>query len=87
MLQSAGGILDRPVVDQTGLGSARYDLVVKWTSDTPQSQPGLPPPTENVDAPPGLFSAFQEQLGLKLESAKAPVDVLIIDHVERPDEN
>jgi uncharacterized protein (TIGR03435 family) len=41
----------------------------------------------NADAPPGLFTAFQQQLGLKLESTKAPVDVLVIDHVEKPSEN
>jgi uncharacterized protein (TIGR03435 family) len=40
-----------------------------------------------VDAPPGLFTEIQEQIGLKLESAKAPVDVLVIDRVEKPSPN
>jgi uncharacterized protein (TIGR03435 family) len=49
---------------------------------------GWPPPaTENPNAPPDLFTAIQEELGLKLTSTKAPVDVLVIDHVERPSAN
>jgi uncharacterized protein (TIGR03435 family) len=44
----------------------------------------VPPPADNASAPPDLFTAMQEQLGLKLESTKAPVDVLVIDHVEKP---
>jgi bla regulator protein blaR1 len=81
ILQGAGSIVDRPVVDQTGLVSTRYDFDLKWTPDTSQ------PPPDNADAPPGFFTAFQEQLGLKLEPIKAPVEVLVIDHVERPSEN
>lgn len=84
-----GAVLDRPVVDQTGL-QGRFDFMLKWTPD--ESQFGalggkIPPPTDNADAPPGLFTAIQEQLGLKLESTKAPVEVLVIDHVEKPSEN
>jgi uncharacterized protein (TIGR03435 family) len=84
-----GAVLDRPVVDQTGL-QGRFDFVLKWTPD--ESQFGalgmkIPPPSDNADAPPGLFTAIQEQLGLKLESTKAPVEVLVIDHVEKPSEN
>ena len=45
------------------------------------------PATESADAPPEIFTAIQEELGLKLESTKAPVDVLVIDHVEQPSEN
>jgi uncharacterized protein (TIGR03435 family) len=71
-------VVDRPVVDQTGL-AGRFDFVLKWTPDEAQgSDPNAPPP---------LFTAIQEQLGLKLEPVKAPVDVLVIDHVERPTEN
>ena len=81
-------ILERPAVDQTTLGLARYDFILKWTPDAASSQPGrTEPPVDNVDAPPDLFAAFQQQLGLKLESTKAPVDVLVIDHVERPSAN
>jgi uncharacterized protein (TIGR03435 family) len=82
-------VLDRPVVDQTGL-KMRFNFVLKWTPD--ESQFGsigirVPPSTDNPDAPPDLFTAMQEQLGLKLESTKAPVDVLVIDHVEKPSAN
>jgi uncharacterized protein (TIGR03435 family) len=81
-------ILDRPAVDQTGLGSTRYDFELKWTPDASQSQPGgTDRPADNAGAPPDLFTAFQEQLGLKLESTKALVDVLVIDRAEKPSEN
>lgn len=69
----------RPAVDQTGL-AGRYDFQMKWTADESKA------PADG-SAPPGLFTAIQEQLGLKLEPAKAPVEVLIIDSVERPSEN
>jgi uncharacterized protein (TIGR03435 family) len=74
------GALDRPVVDQTGL-TGKFDLKLTWTPDGP------PASTESVDAPPDIFTAIQKELGLKLESTKAPVDVLVIDHVERPSAN
>jgi len=81
-------------VDQTGLGSTRYDFTLKWTPDPSQGQiggpgpgPNPPPAAPDPDAPPDLFTAFQQQLGLKLESTKAPVDVLVIDKVEKPSEN
>jgi uncharacterized protein (TIGR03435 family) len=85
--------LEQPVVDQTGLGAARYDFTLKWTPDPSQRQLGgagpeaNPAATPDADAPPDLFTAFQQQLGLKLQSAKAPVDVLVIDHVKKPSEN
>lgn len=84
-----GGILDKPVVDQTGL-TDRYDFQVKYTPDASQAIPGLPappPPADPADAPPDLFTAVQQQLGLKIESTKASVDVLVIDKVEKPSEN
>lgn len=80
-----------PVVDQTGLGSARYNFVLKWTPDASQSQPGGvaagAPPADNPEAPPDIFTAMEQQLGLKLESTKALVDVMVIDHVEKPSPN
>ena len=78
-----------PVVDQTGLGSTRYNFVLKWTPDASQSgaMPPASPPAEGADAPPDIFAAMQQQLGLKLESKKAPVDVMVIDHVEKPSPN
>ena len=84
-----GSLGDRPVVDQTGLGSKRYDFILKWTPDAPamNGATGAPPVADNPDAPPDIFAAIQQQLGLKLESTKGPVEILIIDHVERPSEN
>jgi uncharacterized protein (TIGR03435 family) len=45
------------------------------------------PPAPDADAPPDLFSAFQQELGLKLQNTKAPVEVIVVDHVEKPSEN
>lgn len=87
MLQ--GTVLDRPVVDQTGL-QGKFDFTLKWTPDETQfgGQLGqLPAPSDKTDAPPDLFTAIQQQLGLKFEPAKIPVDVLVIDKVEKPSEN
>jgi uncharacterized protein (TIGR03435 family) len=81
--------LDKPVVDQSGL-SDRYDFTVTFTPDPAQAALLGGPPTpaaDNPDAAPNLFAAFQQQLGLKLESTKAPVDVMVIDKVEKPSEN
>ena len=85
-------VLDRPVVDQTGL-KGRFDFQLTWAPDDSQfgGHPPKQPQSDNsapVDnPPPGLFTAIQEQLGLKLEATKAPADVFIIDHVEKPSEN
>jgi uncharacterized protein (TIGR03435 family) len=85
LLQSA--VLDRPVVDQTEL-PGRWDFTLNWTPD--ESQFGgikLPPTTDKADAPPPLFTAIQEQLGLKLEPTKADVGVMVIDKIEQPSDN
>jgi uncharacterized protein (TIGR03435 family) len=82
-------VLDRPVVDQTGL-SGRFDFTLTWTPDETQfASMGIrvPPPAGDPSAAPGLFTAIQEQLGLKFESTRAPVDVLVVDRVDRPSAN
>ena len=82
-------VLDRPVVDKTGL-QGRYDFTLTWTPDESQfvnMGVRVPAPTGDPSAPPGLFTAFQEQLGLKLEPTKAPAEVFVIDRVEKPSEN
>ena len=82
-------VLDLPVVDQTGL-TGKYDFILSWTPDETQfGALGARPPTPSDDpnAPPDLFTAIQQQLGLKLEAKKAQADVLVIDHVERPSPN
>jgi uncharacterized protein (TIGR03435 family) len=84
-----GAVLDRPVVDRTGL-AGRYDFQLQWTPDRSQfisMRVKVPAPPDDPAAPPDLFTAIQQQLGLKLESAKAPVEVLVIDHVEKPTGN
>lgn len=68
--------IGRPVVDKTGI-KGRYWFQLEWASD--QDQPG--------SASPSLISAIQEQLGLRLEEHIRPVEVLIIDHVEKPSDN
>ncbi len=81
--------MDKPVVDQSGL-SERYDFTSTFTPDAAQAVLIGGPPTpaaDNPDAAPDLFAAFQQQLGLKLESTRAPVDVMVIDKVEKPSEN
>ena len=73
----------RLVVDKTGL-SGRFAFNLTWAPDqipTVAPPPGIPPVDPNG---PSLVTALQEQLGLKLESAKGPVEVLVIDSVERP---
>ena len=70
--------LDRPLIDQTGL-TGKYDFSLHYTYDEARAT--------DPNAPPGIFTAMQGQLGLKLVPVKAPVDVLVIDHVERPSEN
>jgi uncharacterized protein (TIGR03435 family) len=82
-------VLDRPVVDRTAL-AGRYDFTLRWTPDESQfSGLGVPVPAPSNDpnAPPGLFTAIQEQLGLKLDATRAPVEVLVVDAVARPSEN
>jgi uncharacterized protein (TIGR03435 family) len=70
--------LHRTVIDKTGL-EGLYDFELKWSRDDATDLP--------ADAPPTFFTAVQEQLGLKLQPAKGPVDTLVVDHVEMPSEN
>jgi uncharacterized protein (TIGR03435 family) len=67
----------RPVVDRTGL-TGHYNFLLKWTPDQDSASP---------DAGPSIFTAIQEQLGLKLEPVKAPIPILVVDHIERPSDN
>ena len=71
-------VLHRTVIDKTGL-TGNYDLALKWSPDDS--------PSEETDSDPSIFTAVQEQLGLKLQPAKGPVDTLVIDHVEMPTPN
>ncbi len=82
-------LLDRPVVDETGL-DGRFDFTLKWAPDAAQLAqlpPGVPRPPTADDGTPDIFGAFPQQLGLKIESVKAPVEVLVIDKVAKPTDN
>lgn len=84
-----GNIVGRMVVDKTGL-TGNFDIDLAWTPDDSQYMqlpPGVPKPPPSDAAPVSIFTAIQEQLGLKLESQKGPVDVLVIDRAEKPSEN
>ncbi len=89
--------LHRLVIDSTGL-TGRYDFTLHWTADDNRPQPSSNVQGASADSPStlpssdptggaSLFTAIQEQLGLKLESAKGPVEFIVIDHVERPSGN
>jgi uncharacterized protein (TIGR03435 family) len=75
---------NRPVIDKTGL-NGRFDFDLKWAPDSTLAG-GRGGATDLADAP-DLFTAVQEQLGLKLEAQRVPMEVLVIDHVDRPTEN
>jgi uncharacterized protein (TIGR03435 family) len=82
-----GNILGRMVVDKTGL-TGNFDIDLAWTPDDTQYlqlPPGVPAPPPSDG--PSIFVALQEQLGLKLESQKGPVEVFVIDRAEKPSEN
>ena len=81
--------LGRNVIDKTGL-TGKYDINLEWTPEAAQLRsPGEGP---EASAPPdqsgpSIFTAVQEQLGLRLESTKGPVEVIVIDRIEKPSEN
>jgi uncharacterized protein (TIGR03435 family) len=98
MAQLAGnlsGQLGRPVIDMTGL-TGEYDYQLEFTREGLAGPRGLPPPppgalpapADNGEAGPSIFTALQEQLGLKLDSRKGPVDLIVVDSAEKtPTEN
>lgn len=87
--------LHSAVVDKTGL-TGKYDINLKWTPDESEgmmmrppdgSQPGAGNPAPPTTTGPSIFTALEEQLGLKLEAHKEPGDVIVIDHIEQPSPN
>lgn len=88
LMQSA--VLDRPVIDMTEL-KGKYDFELDWTPDESQfvnMGVHVPPPSADAaNQPPSLYTAIEEQLGLKLEATRGPADVLVIDHVDHPTAN
>jgi uncharacterized protein (TIGR03435 family) len=86
-LQSAA--VDRPVVNQTSL-AGKYTFSLVWTPE--QALAAVPnanvlAPVDRADVPPDVFTAAQQQLGLKLDATKLRVEVLVVDKVEKPSEN
>jgi uncharacterized protein (TIGR03435 family) len=79
--------LRRPVVDQAGLGAAGYDFDLSFDDPPPKVTGGVPDSALLDSSGPAIFEALRSQLGLTLDTRKASVDVLVIDHVERPSEN
>jgi uncharacterized protein (TIGR03435 family) len=91
--KSLGRVLDRPIVDKTGIAGL-LDFHLEFAPD--ETTPGLLPggalhftdtPSDDPPGGPSIFTAMQEQLGLKLEPAKGPGEFLVIDSVERPSDN
>jgi uncharacterized protein (TIGR03435 family) len=89
------GQLGRIVLDKTGL-MGKYDFALQWTPDnsqaatlkgTEEGQQGTDSTSSPESSGPSIFTAIQEQLGLKLEPKTAPVTILVIGHAERPAEN
>ena len=82
-------LLDRPVIDKTGI-KGRFDIRVKFPREG-TTLDGLrlngPPQAADPIGPSSIFAALQEELGLKLESGRGPVETLVIDRIERPSEN
>jgi uncharacterized protein (TIGR03435 family) len=94
LTHSLTNILGRTVIDKTGF-TGKFDVHLEFAFDdalaglagpnTPSIRRHEPVPGDLDN--PSIFAAIQQQLGLKLESTKGPVEVLVIDHVERPTEN
>ena len=77
----------RIVIDKTGL-TGSYDFTLRFTAENMSAgSDGAPPPDPGTADSPELFTALQEQLGLKLEPDKAPVQIVVIDHAEPPTPN
>jgi uncharacterized protein (TIGR03435 family) len=93
LTRQLGQILGRPVIDKTGL-KGNYDVELQFSPEPGQSGGlfGIAPPPGPVAAhddssAPSLFTALEEKLGLRLESTKAPIKMLVIDGVAKPSEN
>jgi uncharacterized protein (TIGR03435 family) len=80
---STWGAVGKPIVNRTGLND-HYDFIIKWFFEFD----GVKPPNDNeAPTPPAFRDALRDQLGLKLEPARAPLRVLVVDHIEQPSAN
>jgi uncharacterized protein (TIGR03435 family) len=84
LLETLTQLTGRTVVDRTGL-TGKYDVQLRWTPEGSRPAPQADGTAEESDV--DFFTAVQEQLGLTFRSAKGPVDVLVVDHIEKPSEN
>jgi len=82
LAQYLSGFTDRPIMDQTGIAGLFEINTGPWRPDQPSTEAGA-----ESDFLPTLFTMLQEQLGLKLEARRGPVEVLVIDRAEKPTEN
>jgi len=85
-VEDLSNLLDRPVVDKTGF-TADFDVTLQWTPEEQRAAPDGLPDNSDATASPAIFTALQEQLGLKLDFGKGPVETIVIDHIEKPSEN
>jgi len=85
LARNLSGNLSSPVVDMTGIKGG-FDLTLEWTPDEVESQAKAGGEAAEP-AGPSIFTAVQEQLGLKLETQKAPVEMIVIDRIEKPTAN
>jgi uncharacterized protein (TIGR03435 family) len=81
LANALSGMLNRKVFDRTGL-AGEFDVNLRWTPDLGTNSQAAP-----TDSGPSIFTAVEEQLGLRLESGKAPIDVLVIDHIDHASDN
>ena len=77
------GVLQMPVVDKTL--TSKYDFTLRWATERLSPVPETP--TGDADKLPSIFTALREQLGLRLDSTKGPLEVLVIDRAEKPSGN
>lgn len=84
LAQQLAQMLGRIVQDRTGL-TGKFDMQLKWTPDDMRSAAGAD--NGAADTGPTIYTALQEQMGLKVESTKGMVDTIVVDHVEMPSEN
>lgn len=85
--RALSGFMDRPVVNKTGLDGI-FDVTLRWVPDESQFLDlGIAFQPTADSSGPSIFTAVEEQLGLKLQAARAPVEILIIDDAQQPSEN
>jgi len=86
LARNLSGTLNSPVVDRTGIKGV-FDLTLEWSPDEVQSPAKAGGEAAEPSSGPSIFTAVQEQLGLKLETQKAPVETIVIDRIEKPAAN